>query len=92
MADRYDLKTARTAPDGKTYWTKIGVMFPFKGDKDGFSIIMEALPVPAINDQGTLEVRVMAMEPYKDDGQSDHNKAKANGFQPQDTLDDEIPF
>ena len=63
MAERYELKTARTGTDGKTYWTKIGVMFPNKSGKDSFNLIFEALPIPAMNDSGQLEVRVMAMEP-----------------------------
>ena len=28
MADRYNLKVPHKGNDGKTYWTKIGVMFP----------------------------------------------------------------
>ena len=98
MADRYDLKTARTGKDGKTYWTKIGVMFPMK-ERDGFNISLEALPIQQLNDQGQLELRITAWEPYKDD------KPKGNGGDqaqqgppsetkgtPGDELDDEIPF
>ena len=87
MAERYELKTARTGTDGKTYWTKIGVMFPNKSGKDSFNLIFEALPIPAMNDSGQLEVRVMAMEPFKDDQQPQRPVA-ASAVQ----LDDDVPF
>jgi hypothetical protein len=66
MADRYELKVARLGRDGKTYWTKVGVMFPMK-ERDGFNITLEALPLQTLNDQGQLECRITAWEPYKDD-------------------------
>tara|TARA_R100001377_G_scaffold66585_2_gene41859 strand:+ start:5863 stop:6123 length:261 start_codon:yes stop_codon:yes gene_type:complete len=86
MADRYDLKTARSGTDGKTYWTKIGVMFPNKSGKDSFNLIFESLPIPSMSDSGQLEVRVMAMEPFKDDGQARPVPASP------EKLDDEVPF
>lgn len=42
--DRYDLLTAREK-DGKSYFTKIGVMFPNRSG-DGFTAFFEALPLP----------------------------------------------
>ena len=105
MANRYELKTARQGNDGKTYWTRIGSMFPMKG-KNGFNLVFDALPIPSQNDQGQMEVRVTAWEPLPKGGQPDaHNQAKGNGYQPdQDriqhamnnpggaNLDAEIPF
>jgi len=93
MADRYDLKVARRGRDGKTFWTKVGVMFPMK-DRDGYSLTFEALPIGGLNDRGEFECRVVAWEPYKDDRPSRHNRAKADGYQPDRAadLDDEIPF
>jgi|TARA_R110000744_G_scaffold136437_2_gene246341 hypothetical protein len=92
MTERFELKTARTDANGKTWWTKIGVMFPFKSGK-GFNLIFEAMPIPTLNEQGQLEVRVMGMEPYQDDGTG----AKPNNAPPSRStepakLDDEIPF
>jgi len=87
MADRYELKTARSGTDGKTYWTKIGVMFPNKSGKDSFNLIFEALPIPAMSDSGQVEVRVMAMEPFKDD-QQPQRPATVSAVQ----LDDDVPF
>jgi hypothetical protein len=60
------LKVARTDKSGKTWWTKIGVMFPMK-ERDGFNITLEALPLQTMNEQGQMECRITAWEPYKDD-------------------------
>lgn len=89
MADRYDILCPRTAKDGKTYFTKIGVMWPMKGGKEGFSITFEALPIPSLND-GAIEVRALAMPPKPQDGQQ-QRQAPA-GRTPAPDLDDEIPF
>lgn len=63
MASRYDIVTGRKDKDGKTFWTRIGVMFPAK-EGDGFSIKMEALPLP--NEKG--EVWLSAFVPKPRDG------------------------
>lgn len=42
--ERYDLLTAREK-DGRSYFTKVGVMFPNRNG-DGFTILFEALPIP----------------------------------------------
>ena len=93
MADRYDLKTARTGKDGKTYWTKIGVMFPMR-DRDGFNITLEAMPLQSMNEQGQLECRITAWEPYKDDQGSARNEPSSTSDAPgTSTLDgDVVPF
>jgi len=104
MADRYDLKTARTGRDGKTYWTKIGVMFPMR-EKDGFSITLEALPIQQLNDDGRLECRITAWEPYKEgkgggnSGARDHDMPLPAAVDTEEKesgeaalLDDKIPF
>jgi len=101
MADRYDLKTARTGRDGKTYWTKIGVMFPMR-ERDGFNITLEALPIPTLNDDGRLECRITAWEPYREDKDRGNGAGRPGPELPTgapevpeptgETLDDEIPF
>jgi len=85
MADRYEMKTARTGKDGKTYWTKIGAAWPMK-EKDGFNLTFEALPIPQLNDKGELEVRVAMWPPYEDADKQKAPPPKA------EELDDEIPF
>ena len=97
MVDRYELKTARTGRDGKTYWTRIGIMFPMK-EKEGFNLILEALPIPSLSQTGALEVRISAWPPYEKDanGQAKQQPAQAEAPLPPaddgETLDDEIPF
>ena len=59
----YTLNVAKER-DGKTYWTRIGTMFPMKG-KDGFSLVFDALPTPELRD-GKIEVRVVAFPPKED--------------------------
>ena len=82
MADRYRLVVPRKDRDGKTWWTKVGVMWPLKG-KDGFSITMEALPLMTLNDSNELECRIMVLDDTQDYQPSDHVKAKGNGYQDQ---------
>jgi len=74
MADRYDLKVARTDRTGKTWWTKIGVMFPMR-ERDGFSLTLEALPIQTLADDGRLECRITAWGPFKE------GRLKGNGGQ-----------
>jgi len=96
MADRYDLKVARQGKDGKTWWTKIGVMFPMK-ERDGFNITLEALPLQSMNDQGQLECRITAWEPFKDDEYAENNTRKTAPSSPPtqaptSDLNDDVPF
>jgi hypothetical protein len=44
MSQRYDLLVAREK-DGRSYFTKIGVMFPNRSG-EGFTCFFEALPLP----------------------------------------------
>ena len=54
MARRYDIVSGRTDANGKTYWTKLGSMWPAK-EGDGFSIKLEALPLP--DKEGNVWIR-----------------------------------
>ena len=47
-------------------WTKIGAAF--EGKDGSWSISLDALPVPAINDKGKLECRILLREPKVRDG------------------------
>lgn len=53
MTERYDIKTPRERRDGKTYWLKIGAMFP--GDGDQYTIMLDALPIP--NSEGKVVLK-----------------------------------
>jgi hypothetical protein len=98
MTARYDIMVARES-NGKTYWTKLGVMFPMNG-KDGFSISLEALPIPQMGKDGKIECRLMAFPPKEQDGYQSQGNAKSQGGygggrapKPgMQDLDDEIPF
>lgn len=65
MANRYDAVVSRKDKDGKNRYTKIGVMFPSK-DGDGFSLKLEALPLP--NDKGEVWVNLYVPR-ERDEGQ-----------------------
>ena len=54
---RYDLLSPRPGKDGKTHWMKVGVMFD--RDKGGFSLTLDALPLP--DEKG--RVMLLASEP-----------------------------
>lgn len=45
MTTRYDIITPRPGKDGKTFWLKIGAMFPAK-EGNGYTISLDALPLP----------------------------------------------
>ena len=76
-------------------------MFPMK-EKEGFNLILEALPIPSLSQTGALEVRISAWPPYEKDanGQAKQQPAQAEATLPpppeqqpaDDGLDDEIPF
>lgn len=80
MSNRYDLCTGRKDRDGKSHWTRIGVMFPAR-EGDGFAIKLEALPIP--NDKG--EVWISAFLPKEKEGQTQRQSRQRED-------DSDIPF
>lgn len=93
MTTRYDLCTGKTNDQGKTFWTKVGNMFPAR-EGDGFTIKLEAYPLP--NEKG--EVWVKAFVPReKDDTPRQQPRAPAKRAAPDsrrtaEQIDDDIPF
>jgi hypothetical protein len=85
MTQRYDVMTARTYSDRdgneKTAWTRVGTMFE---TKNGFSIALDALPLPQLRD-GKLETRLVCFPPKEKD-EAPRGRAQAA------PLDDQIPF
>jgi len=65
MTERFDISTSRTGKDGKTYWRRIGAMFPSKNG-DGYAIKLDALPLP--NEKG--EVWLSAFPPSEREAES----------------------
>lgn len=85
MTTRYDACTARKDKNGKTYWTKIGAAFPAKDDKEGFNIVLDALPMP--NAEGQAWISLFVPKPKKDrQSPAEQSTAASND------MDDEIPF
>jgi hypothetical protein len=79
MSERYDLLTAREK-DGKSYFTKIGVMFPNRSG-EGFTCFFEALPIAGPDG---CKVIVKKAEP-RENGQRQQSRQPV-------TIDDDIPY
>ncbi len=79
MSNRYEVKFPVKSRDGKTYWNRCGVAFKDK-DGDGFTIILESIPVPI--EAGPIKIK---MWPPQD-------KAAKGGETVRGDLNDEIPF
>lgn len=84
MTTRYDACTGRKDKNGKTYWTKIGAAFPAKEGREGFNIVLDALPMP--NAEGQAWISLFVPKPKQDQGQPQSSP-------PADDMDgDNIPF
>jgi len=102
MTNRYDIVSPRQNKDGKTYWTKIGAMFPAK-DGESFAIKLDALPLP--DAKGEVWIRASVPLPPRDEAQEPEERrappppprerpvpshGRSNGSAA--GLDDDIPF
>ena len=78
--------------DSKTRWTKIGTAWPAKQGA-GYSIVLDALPLPSMSRDGKLECRILLREPLpaRDDAPRNGTPAR-NNRAPVDDLDDSVPF
>lgn len=89
MADRYDAVISRKDKNGKTRYTKIGAAFPMKDGKDGFSIVLDALPMP--NAEGQAWISLFVPKPRDDmDQRPADERGRASGGD--DMNGDHIPF
>lgn len=77
--------------DTKAAFTKIGTAFPNKQGA-GYSLVLDALPIPAMSRDGKLEVRILLREPLpaRDDAPRNGTPARNNRATADDL--DEIPF
>jgi len=82
MTERYDACTGRKDKNGKTRWIKIGAAFPAKDGKEGFNIVLDALPMPNAEGQAWISLFV----PKPKDGQQ-QTPAPAT-----DDMNDDIPY
>jgi hypothetical protein len=80
MTTRYDAVISRKDKDGKVRYTKIGAAFPAKDGKDGFNIVLDALPMPNAEGQAWISLYV----PKPKEGQK-----PATSSEP---LNDDIPY
>lgn len=96
MATRYDAVISRKDKDGKVRYTKIGSAFPAKDGKDGFNIVLDALPMPNADGQAWISLYV----PKPKDGQerapevaTGHSDLQHRRNRSNDDMDgDAIPF
>lgn len=86
MTNRYDAMTPRKGRDGKTYWTKVGSMWPAKDGKDGFTLSLDALPLPGEDGRCTISMFVP-----KPKGDQSEVPARPDVGQNAD-MNDDIPF
>lgn len=89
MTERYDACIGRKDKNGKTRWTKIGAAFPAKDGKDGFNIVLDALPMP--NAEGQAWISLFVPKP-KDDGEHRDVPPPTRGSARNADMDDDIPF
>jgi len=71
MADRYDVLTARES-NGKTYWTKLGAMFPNRNG-EGFTLMLDAMPAPQ---DGQFKLTAMVPKPRDDNRSAPRQQAR----------------
>lgn len=92
MADRYDVVTSRKDKDGKWRSTRIGAAFPAKDGKDGFNIVLDALPMP--NGEGQAWLTLFPFKPKEDAEHHDQRPAaeKSRGRSRNDDMNDDVPF
>jgi len=86
MTKRFDLISPRPSKSGKVYWLKIGAAFPL--DKGGFSLILDALPLPDAEGR----VSLLMKEPIDRDGGNRDPQPDQGGASSSSVPDDEIPF
>ncbi len=104
MALRYDAVISRKDKDGKVRYTKIGAAFPAKDGKDGFNIVLDALPMP--NAEGQAWISLYVPKPKEDAEHQDQRSISERAMPkrpaqissgkrsiiPDDDMQDEVPF
>lgn len=87
MADRYDLISPRESKDGKTFWNKVGAAF--KREKGGYSIVLDAYPLP--DKEGRVSL-LMVPPKEKDKGLTDEQFKQVRKAAGDMDVDENIPF
>lgn len=89
MTERYDAVISRKDKSGKVRYTKIGAAFPAKDGKDGFNIVLDALPMP--NAEGQAWISLYVPKPKDDEG-SPKRKGSMSDRAMNDDMNDDVPF
>ncbi len=84
MSKYYEIKYPVKGKDDKTYWNRCGTAFLSKNG-DGFSIILDAVPVAT--EKGQLRLAAFPPKPREDGG----TRPQSGGAATYD-LNDDIPF
>ena len=102
MTTRLDALVVREYTDArgetKAAWTRIGTAFPSR-EGAGYTLVLDALPMPSLDRDGRLSCRVLLREPRQDDRpQQQHGQQRAQpqsqrrADAPAGYVDDDIPF
>ena len=90
MAKRYDVLAMSNYvnADGeeKTYFFKVGTMFPNREGKDQFMLDLQAFPVP--NKEGKVKLLIKVPEPRDQEYRSTPRQQQTTAA----AIDDDIPF
>ncbi len=86
MTQRYDAVTSRKDRDGKVRYTKIGSAFPAKDGKDGYNIVLDALPMP--NAEGQAWISLYVPKARDETPKIEPSPARQSRMD----MDDEVPF
>lgn len=89
MTDRYDAVISRKDKNGKVRYTKIGAAFPAKDGKDGFNIVLDALPMP--NADGQAWISLYVPKPKDDEATPKRNGSMSDRAM-NDDMNDDVPF
>lgn len=89
MTERYDAVISRKDKGGKTRYTKIGAAFPMKDGKDGFNIVLDAMPMP--NADGQAWISLYVPKPREGDA-APQRRGSMSDRAMNDDMDDSVPF
>lgn len=77
MISKYEIKHGVTGKDGKTYWTKCGVLLPAKDGKEGFSLSLDYIPT-SIDPSKGLWLRAFPPETRSQNGGREFQRGGRN--------------
>ncbi len=91
MTTRYDAVISRKDKDGKVRYTKIGAAFPAKDGKDGFNIVLDAMPMPNAEGQAWISLYVPKAKdeaPARSEAPAERSRSASRNSD----MQDDVPF